>query len=388
MSLIKAPLRAGVIGLGHMGRWHLQKYLDLEPKIQVVGFYDSHKSHEKDLKLPTALNLKKAKTLKASSEKLTCFSSLESLAEEVDLVTVATPANTHFPIVKTLLEKGIHVLVEKPLATHLEEGELLVRLSKEKNLVLAVGYSERCHPLLLQALPYLKQMKRMYFYRWTQPSTRGKDVNVLLDLMVHDLDILCKLWGSEKSFLEKVQILKLDGQFDGESVLNTASVELLLPTGQTVILKASRASKQAFRFCFGLNQEQQVLLDFANHYLRVDGRDASTGVGTGTRIGPDAHVDVDFDFNVETKVKVNAKVNTNTKAGTRAGLNTSTNTSAMEESSLKEQKLQDPPDNLMTEVSQFVETLRGQSQPVVSGRESLGSLFLAQTIQSLWKEQK
>ena len=280
-------------------------------------------------------------------KELFCFSSLEAMATEVDVVTVATPASTHFSIVKTLLEKGVHVLVEKPLATCWKEGEALVRLAESQNLLLAVGYSERCHPLLIQSFPFLKQMKELFFCRETQESQRGGDVDVILDLMVHDLDILCGLWwkkGKSLMDLKKVQVCKAQGQRDKKGLLKTAWVQLLFPEGQRATLRASRAAEEARRFCFGLEREQQLLLDFANHSLRLD--------GNGT-------CDV---------------------AKTKAPSAPSSDSSP----SWKEWKLDTFPDNLMVEVSQFVKAVRNEGNPTVSGREALGSLFLAQAIEEFY----
>ena len=292
---MKGPssLRAGVVGLGQMGKWHLQKYLQMElsgdfSSLNMVGIFDPHysasesksKSETERKKLFTFPNLNPLSLASSPhlEKELCCFSSVEALAEEVDLVTVATPASTHFSIVKTFLERGVHVLVEKPLATSWEEGQSLVRLAEAQKLLLAVGYSERCHPLLVQAFPTLRQMRELYFCRETRESQRGRDVDVILDLMVHDLDILYGLWGREASLsgsgdledLEKIQICEPWGERDREGLVQRASVQLLFPEGQKATLKASRVEKESCRFCVGMEREEQILLDFSNHYLGLN----------------------------------------------------------------------------------------------------------------------
>ena len=294
---MKGPssLRAGVVGLGQMGKWHLQKYLQMElsgdfSSLNMVGILDPHysasvsesksKGETERKKLFTFPNLNPLSLASSPhlEKELCCFSSVEALAEEVDLVTVATPASTHFSIVKTFLERGVHVLVEKPLATSWEEGQSLVRLAEAQKLLLAVGYSERCHPLLVQAFPILRQMRELYFCRETRESQRGRDVDVILDLMVHDLDILCGLWGREASLsgsgdledLEKIQICEPWGERDREGLVQRASVQLLFPEGQKATLKASRVEKENCRFCVGMEREEQILLDFSNHYLGLN----------------------------------------------------------------------------------------------------------------------
>ncbi|MGE3142562.1 MAG: Gfo/Idh/MocA family protein [Hyphomonadaceae bacterium] len=172
-----SQLKAGVIGAGAFGGHHARNYAQ-DRRVTLMGVFDPDRARAEAL---------------AKQHGVKAFESAEALIETVDLLTIASPPSTHAALAHAALENGRHVLVEKPLAILPEEGERLVRLAKENDLVLAVGHQER---LVLEAIGLLDTPERPHeiHAERTGPWTgRSADVSVTLDLMIHDLDIAAYL---------------------------------------------------------------------------------------------------------------------------------------------------------------------------------------------------
>ena len=173
-------LRAAVIGVGYLGRFHAQKYKALESElpIELVGVCDVNEIQA----------VKVAAELGVSS-----FQRPRDLLGEVDLVTIATVTRMHSQVARAFLEAGVHCLVEKPITETAEEAEELVELAELRNLVLGVGHSERFNPAYLKARELVPEPSLIELNRHAPYKSRGADVSVVHDLMVHDLDLLCDL---------------------------------------------------------------------------------------------------------------------------------------------------------------------------------------------------
>ena len=175
-------LRAAVIGVGYLGNFHSQKYklLSQDPKwdLQLVGVCDSHfpqaEKIAKDLQVPA-------------------FSRPQDLLGQVDLVTIATTSPTHFASAKMFLENGVHVNVEKPMALNSVEAAQLVSIAKANSLCLAAGHSERFNPAFIELKKALHRPKLLEFCRHAPFKARGSEVSVILDLMIHDLDLMLSM---------------------------------------------------------------------------------------------------------------------------------------------------------------------------------------------------
>ena len=175
-------LKIGLIGLGHLGKIHLKCILLAAEVYELVGVYDADGALAQRL---------------AAEYRTRAFPSAAALIAGVDVVDVVTPTTTHFRIVKQALQGGCHVFVEKPLTQTLEEAKELIELSRRSGKLVQVGHVERFNPALLaladvQVRPYFIEAHRLAMF-----NPRGTDVSVVLDLMIHDLDIVLKLADDE-----------------------------------------------------------------------------------------------------------------------------------------------------------------------------------------------
>ena len=170
-------LKIGVLGAGHLGKIHL-KCLKQIDRYDVVGFYDPDKATvaavEKEMGLP-------------------CFSTVEELIEAVEVVDIVTPTVQHFDCASKALRRHRHVFIEKPIVATPQEAAQLMRLAEEAGVKVQVGHVERFNPAFIAAEPYIKNPMFVEAHRLALFNPRGTDVPVVLDLMVHDLDILLSI---------------------------------------------------------------------------------------------------------------------------------------------------------------------------------------------------
>jgi predicted dehydrogenase len=166
-----------LIGLGYIGKIHL-RLLKENPNWNLVGVYDIDKTLTANL---------------AGQYGVRAFNSLEELLENSDVVDIATPSSTHFEIARQAVIAGKHVFIEKPVTSHLPEAKLLQNLVNEAGIVFQVGHVERFNPAFIAALPYLSDPMFIEVHRLAQYNPRGTDVSVVLDLMMHDLDLILSI---------------------------------------------------------------------------------------------------------------------------------------------------------------------------------------------------
>ena len=166
-------LRVGVIGVGHLGQHHARIYSIL-PNTHLTAIQDLDRTRGELIAKRYGVNF---------------FEGLENLLSQVDAVSVAVPTSAHYPVVKTCIEAGLHVLVEKPITATIEEGHDLVRLAKDKQVILQVGHIERFNPVVEVARSYIDRPGFLECHRLGPFQPRGTDVDVVLDLMIHDLDM-------------------------------------------------------------------------------------------------------------------------------------------------------------------------------------------------------
>ncbi len=176
-----------LIGLGYIGKIHL-KLLKENPNWNLIGVYDI------DLELTKNLS---------SQYGVRAFGSLEETISNCDVLDIATPSNTHFEIAKKAIISGKHVFIEKPVTSYLKEAKELQNLIKEAGVVCQVGHVERFNPAFIAALPYINNPAFIEVHRLAQFNARGTDVSVVLDLMMHDLDLILSI---VKSNLRKVHV--------------------------------------------------------------------------------------------------------------------------------------------------------------------------------------
>lgn len=219
-------LKIGLFGAGHLGKIHLKCIRLAKQYYDLVGFYDADPANA--AKVAREFNIK-------------AFPSAEALIAAVEVVDIVTPTVTHHQLVKQALLAGRHVFVEKPLTSTLEEAEELVKISQSTGLKVQVGHVERFNPALIalgenQVSPYFIEAHRLAIF-----NPRGTDVSVILDLMIHDLDIILKLANSE---VKEVRASGVAVVSDEPDIVN-ARVEFA--NGAVANLTASRISLKNMR---------------------------------------------------------------------------------------------------------------------------------------------
>lgn len=257
---MKTCLRVGVIGVGHLGQHHARIYAGL-PGVSLMGVCD----------------LDEIRGKKISDERgVPFFSTLESLLPLVDAVSVAVPTSSHFSVVSACLRAGCHVLVEKPISRQVEEGEQLVALARSKGKILHVGHVERFNPIIDVIRPLIQSPGFIECHRLSPFQPRGTDVDVVKDLMIHDLDILLSLGlGS---------ILKIEAR--GLPVLtdfpDVANVRIEFEQGCIATLTASRISTGRLRKLRIFQPERYISVDLGTKEAvvnsRTKGRDGQADV--------------------------------------------------------------------------------------------------------------
>ena len=219
-------LKIGVLGAGHLGKIHIRQIRELSAVYDLQGFFD-----------PDATNAA------AVSEEfgIRAFGSMEELIAAVDVVDVVTPTINHFECANKALRMSKHVFIEKPLANTVQEARDLMRLAKEADVKVQVGHVERFNPAFISASPYLAQPMFIETHRLAQFNPRGTDVSVVLDLMIHDIDIVLSV---VKSSVKKISTSGVAVVSDTPDIAN-ARIEF--DNGCVANLTASRISLKNMR---------------------------------------------------------------------------------------------------------------------------------------------
>jgi len=233
-------LRTAVIGAGKMGQIHAKVYATLAQS-ELTAIIDT--------------DYKKAKKL-AKKYKCSALKEPADILDKVDAVTIATPTITHFELAKIFIENSIPVLIEKPLAASVEEGEKIVELAKEKNCVVAVGHSERCNPVV-QAIKRLDiEPKFIESVRISPYPFRSTDVGVVLDVMIHDIDIILSLARSKVKEVTAVGVNVID---EAEDICNA---RIVFESGCIANITASRLALKTERKVRVFSKQAYLSLDY------------------------------------------------------------------------------------------------------------------------------
>lgn len=240
-------LKVGVFGVGHLGKFHLNNWKEMN-QVTLVGFYDPHE--------PTAQEV-------ISKYGLTRFSDAEALMESVDAVDIVAPTPYHFDLCKMAIRKGKHVFVEKPLANTMDEAREIVKLVKESNVKLQVGHVERFNPAYL-ALDN-QPLKPMFIevHRLAQFNPRGTEVSVILDLMIHDIDIILNIVKSE------VKAISASGVAVMTETPDIANVRIEFNNGCVANLTSSRISMKKMRKMRLFQKDAYIGIDFLNKKTEI-----------------------------------------------------------------------------------------------------------------------
>ena len=249
------PLKAGVIGVGHLGQHHARLYASL-PGAQLVGVVD--RSGERAQAV-------------ADRHGARVFCTADELFPQVEVVSVATPTSGHYAITKACLQAGKHVLVEKPIAVTPSEAHELVQLAKERGCCLQVGHSERFNPVMALMRPHIGRPLFIECHRLNSFSERGTDVDVVLDLMIHDLDLVLSF---NPGPIEEVRAA-------GVTVLSTsldiANARIQFQSGCVANLTSSRVSMNNMRRLRLFQHNNYVSMDFQTRQGFIGRRKVKAG---------------------------------------------------------------------------------------------------------------
>lgn len=241
-------LKTGVVGAGHLGKIHLRCLSELSGQFSVQGFFDTD---------PAAA--------RQASEKfnLPAFPSFEALLEAVDALDIVTPTTSHFELARQAILRGKHVFIEKPLTESPEEAAVLVALAKAQGVVAQVGHVERFNPAML-AVSHL-QLSPMFVeaHRLASFNPRGTDVPVVLDLMIHDIDIVLHLVRSP------VKTISASGVAVVSATPDIANARIEFENGCVANLTASRISLKQMRKVRLFQRDAYVSLDFLEKQAQI-----------------------------------------------------------------------------------------------------------------------
>ena len=305
-------LRAAVIGVGYLGRFHAQKYAALSD-VELVGVVDAH-----------------PQTAQRAAQELgvaafTDYRQLLGASPRVDLVSVASTTETHHAVARDCLAAGVPVLVEKPITVTVAQADELIALADARHLVLQVGHLERFNPAWLAVKDKIRRPVFIEGHRMAPFKARGIDVSVVLDLMIHDLDLILPLVGSPVTDLRASGVSVLT---DG---IDIANARIEFANGCVANLTASRTSTASLRRLRVFQHHEYISVDFGERRVVISRKRE----GSLDELAPDQ-----LPIDTET--------------------------------------FQQPPgDALLTEIQVFVDAVKNGTPAVVSGREGRNALAVA-----------
>jgi len=305
-------LRTAVIGVGYLGRFHAQKYAQLEGS-RLLAVADANS--EAALKVAAELGV----------EAVTDY---RTILDRVDAISIAVPTPLHHAVACAALDRGVHVLVEKPIATTVAEAREMVDLAARRGCVLQVGHLERFNPAIVAAVGKLQTPRFVESHRLAPFKQRGTDVSVVLDLMIHDIDLIQELVGQPIESIDAVGAQVFSGEID------IVNARIRFRGGCVANTTASRVS---------LKQERKIRIFQDDAYLSIDMQQKILTVIRKKDAAP-----------VESPAQV-----------------------AIEEESF------DQGDALRDEIAAFLKAIRDKTVPVVTGEDGLRALETATTIAQL-----
>ncbi|HUX92375.1 MAG TPA: Gfo/Idh/MocA family oxidoreductase [Ignavibacteriaceae bacterium] len=316
-------LKIGVIGTGHLGKLHTKMFSEIS-NCELVGIYDA--------------NIEQAKSV-GKEFGVPVFENIEELLNSVNAVSVAATTRAHYELVKQSLQKNRHVFVEKPITATILEAEEIVKLSNDKSLNLQVGHIERFNPALISLEKYIIQPMFIQTDRLAQFNPRGTDVAVVLDLMIHDIDIILSLVNSE------VKNIDASGVAVVSDTIDIANARIQFENGAVANVTASRISQKKMRKMRIFQRDNYLSLDFI------------TGVSEVFRLTP-----------------VEEKVDISSISFGEIGVGEKKKRIIYEQPEIKEINA------LKYELELFVNSILAKQKPVVSGEDGLRALKVAEII--------
>jgi predicted dehydrogenase len=245
-------LRTAVIGVGHLGQQHARIHAELseEGQIQFIAVCDIDGDRARKI---------------ADERSVAANTDWRTLIGKVDAVSLAVPTESHSDIACELLSAGIHVLVEKPISRTIEEADTMIAAAQAGSAILQVGHAERFNPALIALHPYVKSPVYFEIHRVGHFTARSLDIDVVLDLMIHDLDIVQWLVGEnvEATSVHAVGIPILTNRVDA------ANARIEFATGAVANITASRVGTEKIRKMRFFQPRDYVAVDYANNYASI-----------------------------------------------------------------------------------------------------------------------
>lgn len=241
------PLRTAVIGVGYLGAFHAQKYALLSG-VELVGVVDSNPERAAEV---------------AAACGCPAFGDYRALFGQVDAVSVVVPTQYHHQVAKDFLGAGVHVLIEKPITVTIEQADELIALADAGKLVFQVGHLERFNPVMLAAEELLVEPLFVESVRIAPFNPRGTDVNVVLDLMIHDIEIIQHLVKSKVARIDAIGAPVFTGEED------IANARISFENGCVANVTASRISLRSERKMRVFQRDAYLILDFQNKKVLV-----------------------------------------------------------------------------------------------------------------------
>jgi predicted dehydrogenase len=246
-SLSLRMLKIAVFGTGHLGKFHLNNWKEI-PGVELVGFFDPDDAVADEV---------------ASKYRLRRFRSQEDLLDACDAIDVVTPTQYHFQICERAIKKGKHVFVEKPMANNMQEAKDLVKLVQESKIKFQVGHVERFNPAFLAAKTLNLNPMFIEVHRLAQFNPRGTEVSVILDLMIHDIDVILSLVKSE------VKTISASGVAVMTDTPDIANVRIEFNNGCVANLTSSRISMKKMRKIRLFQKDAYIGIDFLEKKTEV-----------------------------------------------------------------------------------------------------------------------
>ena len=241
MEVEGRSLRVGVVGVGHLGKVHARLWKEVEG-VELVGVFDEVAEMAREV---------------ATEHGVTAFSELDALIDSVDALSVVTPTFAHFGVADHAIRQRRHVLIEKPITTTVREAEDIIALAREFRVKVQVGHIERFNPALLAAERYLNEPRFFESHRMAQFKPRGTDVPVVLDLMVHDIDVILSLVKSSVTSIDASGIAVVSEQID------IANARIKFANGAVANVTSSRISQTPMRKLRIFQRDAYLSIDFA-----------------------------------------------------------------------------------------------------------------------------
>ena len=323
--MLKEPINIGVIGVGHLGQHHVKHYKNIEDA-NLIGIFDIDKDRAEKI---------------GNKYDVPIFQKIEYLLDQVDAVSIVTPTPNHIEAARQFIDKKKHVFIEKPITVTLEEADELLKLSKEKGVLIQVGHIERLNPALIALKPYSIEPKFIEIQRLAPYTTRGTDVPVVLDKMIHDIDILLSLVKSPVKSIKATGLSILTGSLD------IAHARIRFENGTVASIMSSRVAKDEVRkvkiFQKNLYTTMDLLLGLTEVYKIIDNKDNNS----------EAVMTVPLNNSNEEKFIAYEKPKISNK------------------------------DPLKMELQNFISSIQGKETPIVSGKDGRDALKVAIEIQEM-----